>query len=233
MGAGRVGPVGKAMCGRFTQDVDGDDLVDLYELDSLSPQVELRKRWNGAPTQSFAVCRTGLDGQRELAAQRWGLVPAWSRDAKIGARLINARSETVDSKPAFRGAFRQRRCLVPANGWFEWQNDGSRKQPWWISRGGELFSFAGLWETWDRGGGRIDSFTVVTCRAGPAMQWLHHRQPAIIPRDRYREWLDPATREPELLALARTPLPGPFDCRRVGPEVNSARNDFPELLAAV
>ena len=233
MGAGRVGPVGKAMCGRFTQDVDGDGLVDLYDLGSFSPRFELRKRWNGAPTQVFTVCRTGPDGQRELVAQRWGLVPAWSRDAKIGARLINARSETVDSKPAFRSAFRQRRCLVPANGWFEWQNDGSRKQPWWISRGGALFSFAGLWETWDRGGGRIDSFTVVTCRAGPSMQWLHHRQPAIIPRERYCEWLDPAAREPELLALVQTPLPGPFDCRRVGAEVNSARNDFPGLLAAV
>lgn len=233
MGAGWAGQAGNAMCGRFTQDVEGDELVDLYELDSFLPQVELRKRWNGAPTQIFAVCRTGLDGQRELAAQRWGLVPAWSRDAKIGARLINARSETVDSKPAFRGAFRQRRCLVPANGWFEWQNDGSRKQPWWISRGGELFSFAGLWDSWDRGDGRIDSFTVVTCRASPSMQWLHHRQPAIIPRDRYREWLDPATRRPELLALVQTALPGPFDCRRVGPEVNNARNDYPELLAAV
>ena len=221
------------MCGRFTQDIDGDDLVDLYELDSLSPQVQVRKRWNGAPTQVFAVCKAAMDGQPELAAQRWGLVPAWARDVKIGARLINARSETVDSKPAFRNAFRKRRCLVPANGWFEWQAGGSRKQPWWISRGGEPFSFAGLWETWDRGDGRIDSFTVLTCRAGSTMQWLHHRQPAMIPRDRYREWLDPAARAPDLLELVRTPLPGPFDCRKVGLEVNNARNDFPELLAAV
>ncbi len=233
MGAGRGGSAGNAMCGRFTQDVDGGELVDLYELDPFSPQIELRRRWNGAPTQIFAVCTTDLDGQRELAAKRWGLVPAWSRHAKIGARLINARSETVDSKPAFRSAFRRRRCLVPANGWFEWQSDGSRKQPWWISRGGELFSFAGLWESWDRGGGRIDSFTVLTCPAEPSMQWLHHRQPAIIPRDRYAEWLDPAARQPDLLALVQTPLPGPFDCRRVGLEVNNARNDFPELLAAV
>ena len=219
------------MCGRFTQDVDGDDLVDLYELDPCPPHQELRRRWNGAPTQSFAVCRTDLLGQRVLAEQRWGLIPAWARDAKIGARLINARSETADSKPAFRTAFRRRRCLVPANGWFEWQTVGTRKQPWWISQNGELFSFAGLWETWDRGGGRVDSFTVLTCPAAESMQWLHHRQPAIIPRDRYAEWLDPGAPLTSLLKLVRSPQPGPFDCRQVGTAVNNARNDFPELLS--
>lgn len=221
------------MCGRFTQDVDGHDLVNLYELESPPLQAELRRRWNGAPTQDFAVCRTDLYGRRELATQRWGLIPAWSRDPKIGSRLINARSETVDSKPSFRAAFKRRRCLVPANGWFEWQHAGARKQPWWISSGGEPFSFAGLWETWDRGAGRVDSFTILTCPATASMQWLHHRQPAVIPRERYAEWLDPAGREPDLLALVQAPLPGPFDCRKVGTAVNNARNDFPELLAAI
>ena len=219
------------MCGRFTQDVDGDDLVELYELDPSPPHHELRRRWNGAPTQSFAVCRTDLFGQRVLAEQRWGLIPAWARDAKIGARLINARSETADSKPAFRTAFRRRRCLVPANGWFEWQTVGTRKHPWWISQSGDLFSFAGLWETWDRGGGRVDSFTVLTCPAAESLQWLHHRQPAIIPRDRYAEWLDPGAPLASLLKLVRSPQPGPFDCRQVGTAVNNARNDFPELLS--
>lgn len=221
------------MCGRFTQDVESDDLVELYQLDSSQPQAELRRRWNGAPTQSFAVCRADAYGQRGLAVQRWGLIPAWSRDAKIGARLINARSETVDSKPAFRTAFRRRRCLVPANGWFEWHNDGTRKQPWWISLGEELFSFAGLWESWDRGDGRVDSFTVLTCPAAESMQWLHHRQPAIIPRYRYGEWLDPVAPMQSLLELVQTPLPGPFDCRKVSTAVNNARNDFPDLLTAV
>ena len=219
------------MCGRFTQDVDEDDLIDLYELNSNHAQAGVvRSRWNGAPTQHFAVCRADSSGCRLLALHRWGLVPAWARDLKIGARLINARSETVNSKPSFRSAFRRRRCLVPANGWFEWQRTASGKQPWWISFGGEPFSFAGLWETWDRGEGPVHSFTVLTCPATASLRWLHHRQPSIIPCERYGEWLDPSAPNTGLLALARTPSSGPFDCRRVGTAVNSPRNDYPEIL---
>ncbi len=220
------------MCGRFTQDVEADDLAALYELDSVGVQADMRSRWNGAPTQAFAICRNSAQARPELAIHRWGLIPAWARDEKIGARLINARSETVDSKPSFRNAFRRRRCLVPASGWFEWQQTAAGKQPWWISLGGEPFSFAGLWETWDRGDSPVQSFTILTCQASPAMEWLHHRQPAIIPRVHYQQWLDPSAAEPGLLALARTPLAGPFDCRQVSTEANSPKNDYPELLAA-
>ena len=218
------------MCGRFTQDFDEDDLINLYELNEIRGSVELRKRWNGAPTQSFALCRADAAGQREIALHRWGLVPAWARDIKIGARLVNARAETANSKPAFRTAFRRRRCLVPASGWFEWQRVGAGKQPWWISFGDEPFSFGGLWETWDRGQGPVHSFTVLTCPSSERLQWLHHRQPAIIPRDRYAEWLDPGARGPSLIELARTPHPGPFDFRRVSTMVNSPRNDSPDIL---
>ena len=222
------------MCGRFTQDLASDDLIDLYGPESSPLPAEPCRRWNGAPTQDFAVCRMAAHGRRELTTQKWGLVPAWSRDAMRGPRLINARSETVDSKPSFRAAFRHRRCLVPANGWFEWQACAAHKQPWWISLGGELFSFAALWETWGRGRDRIDSFAVLTCPADSSMQWLHPRQPVIVARDRYGEWLDPAARDQDLLALARVPPAAPsFEFRKVGAQVNNARNDFPALLTGV
>ena len=218
------------MCGRFTQDVDEDDLIDLYELNPGADSVAVRSRWNGAPTQTFAVCLTDRRGERSIALRRWGLVPSWARDIKIGARLINARSETVDSKPSFRGAFSRRRCLVPANGWFEWKRDGAVKQPWWVRSGDGLLSFAGLWETWNRSGEAVNSFTVLTCAASESLKWLHHRQPVIIPRERHSEWLDPAAAKPALLALARTPHEGPFDWLRVSRVANSPRNDYPEIL---
>ena len=169
------------MCGRFTQDLDEEELIDLYDLDSAEPRQALRSRWNGAPTQEFALCRMDHTGRRVLAQHRWGLVPPWARDPKIGARLINARSESADSKPSFRSAFRRRRCLIPANGWFEWRAAAGVKQPWWISLEGGPFSFAGLWEAWDKGGGPMYSFTILTCPATESLKAIHDRQPSIIP----------------------------------------------------
>ncbi len=220
------------MCGRFTQDLDGDDLETLYELNARDLPV-LVARWNGAPTQEFALCRVASSGLREVALHRWGLVPAWAKDSKIGARLINARSESVDIKPSFRNALRHRRCLVPASGWFEWQKVGNEKRPWWISLGDDPFSFAGLWEMWDRGGGPIWSFTILTCPATGSLQAIHHRQPSIVPRDRYDEWLEPGPPRSGILDAVRRPRAGPFSMRRVGPQVNNVRNDRPEILRRV
>lgn len=221
------------MCGRFTQDLDEEELVDLYDLDVAESQQTLRSRWNGAPTQEFAICRVDHYGRRVLAQHRWGLVPPWARDPKIGSKLINARSESADSKPSFRAPFRRRRCLIPANGWFEWQTAAGVKQPWWISLGSGPFSLAGLWEAWDKGGGTVYSFTVLTCPATESLQEIHDRQPSIIPPDQYEEWLDPAAHVPHLLELARASHTGPFDCRQVSREVNNPRNDYPEILRPV
>ncbi len=220
------------MCGRFTQDIDDDDLEMLYGVDA-SAVPSLTTRWNGAPTQDFALCRVGRSGVREAAVHRWGLIPAWARDSKIGARLINARAESVDTKPSFRNALRNRRCLVPARGWFEWQRVGGTKRPWWISLRNDLFSFAGLWDVWDRDGEAIWSFTILTCPATDLLQPIHHRQPSIIPKDRYEEWLGPGPVSPDLLTVVRRPRTGPFNTRRVGPQVNSVTNDRPEILQAV
>lgn len=221
------------MCGRFTQELDGGELADLYDLEPGEPLPALRSRWNGAPTQTFAVCRNAPGGRQRLALHRWGLVPAWSRDPKIGGRLINARSETVDDKPAFRSAARKRRCLVPANGWFEWQPVTGGKQPWWIAPEGGPFSFAGLWDVWDRGAAPIVSFTILTCPSSEALGAIHHRQPAIVPRERYRDWLDPEFPLPDLLDLVREPHAGPFELRRVSRAVNRVANDSPEILRPV
>lgn len=221
------------MCGRLTQDVDGDDLADLYGLDEDQLLALPRQRWNGCPTQDFAICRLGPDQRQAIGIHRWGLVPSWARDLKIGPRLINARAETVDSKPSFRAAFARRRCLIPANGWFEWRRTGTGKQPWWISMQESPFSFAGLWEVWDRGLGSVPTFTILTCPAARSMEWLHHRQPVIVPRSEYQAWLSPSSEPRELLNMVRAPEEGPFEFRRVDRRVNSPKNDSLDLLDPV
>ena len=156
------------MCGRFTQKLTWREAHDLYGLLTNVPPDNMRPRWNGAPTQDFAACRLDADGARTASRLRWGLIPFWAKDMKIGSRLINARAETVDSKPAFRSAFKSRRCLVPADGWFEWVREGGAKSPRFISMSdGSIASFAALWERWDRKGEAVESFTIITTEAAP------------------------------------------------------------------
>ena len=216
------------MCGRFTQVVKAGGLAELYGV--AAPDIELPTRWNGTPTQTFLVCRLDAAGRRVLSLQRWGLVPSWARDRAIENRLINARAETVHEKPAFRAAFRRQRCLVPANGWFEWRRTPAGKAPYWIRlTGGRPFSFAGLWEAWGVGESRMESFTVLTCPAGEALAPVHARQPAVVTPEEYGAWLcgeTPASR-------VQTPHAGPFELRRMGALVDSARNDVPEILRPV
>ena len=158
------------MCGRFTQVVKARELAALYGPAVSMPGSAWVERWNGAPTQAFLACRLGPAGQWVLSLLRWGLVPSWARDRAIGNRLINARADTVHEKPAFRSAFRRRRCLVSANGWFEWRRTPEGKAPYWIRlAGGRPFSLAGLWEAWGEGAARIETFTVLTCPAGEAL----------------------------------------------------------------
>ena len=182
------------MCGRFTQVVKVGELAALYGPAVSMPDAAWAERWNGAPTQAFLVCRLDAAGRRVLSLLRWGLVPPWARDRAIGNRLINARSETVAGKPAFRAAFRRRRCLVPAIGWFEWRRTPAGKEPTWIRlAGGRPFSFAGLWEAWGEGGSRMESFTILTCPAGEALASVHARQPAVVAPEEYGAWLDAET----------------------------------------
>ena len=219
------------MCGRFTQQITWPQIHDLYSLTGPALPLNLRLRYNGAPVQDFVVCRLDKDGSRAIAHLRWGLVPSWAKDSKIGARLINARAETVHTKPSYRAAFRSRRCLVPANGWFEWQRTGYGKQPYFLAHAdGSPLSFAALWERWSRDGESIETFTIITIAASPGLADIHQRQPTIIDPDRFDEWLDLTSPPTRLLELVREPRVGSYERRAVSTRVNSIRNDDRDIL---
>jgi putative SOS response-associated peptidase YedK len=188
------------MCGRFTLAVPAAEIADLFEVDA---RLNLRPRYNIAPTQQAPVVRAKKDEGRELTLLRWGLIPAWAKDPAIGNRMINARAESVAEKPAFRAAFKARRCLVPADGFYEWQKAGKGKQPFYIRRKDKQpFAFAGLYERWqNRAEGEIlDTFTIITTEPNGLMAPIHNRMPVIIPEDDYDRWLDPEeTGDPDLL----------------------------------
>ena len=194
------------MCGRFTQAMSWKKLHSLYRMLSQTP-LNLRARYNGCPTQEFAALRQDAQGARAVAKLRWGLVPGWAKDVKVGARMINARAETVHEKPAFRAAFKRRRCLIPADGWLEWRAEEDGKQPYFITAASrEPLSFGGLWE---REGEVIESFTILTTAASLTLDDIHHRQPSIIRAGDFDTWLTPDTPQDRLLALAAARTRGP------------------------
>ena len=220
------------MCGRFTQQLSEDEMRNLYDLTEPTLPLDLPPRYNGAPTQDFAACRLDDTGRHVITRLRWGLVPSWATDVGIGVRLINARAETVCDKPAYRAAFRARRCLVPANGWFEWQRAGRAKQPWFVALAdGSSVSFAALWERWDQADNGLETFTIITTQACNSLADIHHRQPAIIHPAHVAAWLDPASRSEQLLDLVREPCAGPFEKRPVSIRVNSVANNDAAILA--
>ncbi len=221
------------MCGRITQKLGLETLFTLYRLSPRTPAPDLAPRYNGCPTQDFAAVRR-VGEEPAVTKLRWGLVPPWAKDPRVGARMINARSETVYKKPAFRSAFRRRRCVIPANGWFEWRREGGERRPYWIRPGNaEVFSLAGLWERWERGEEPLETFTVLTTTASPALADVHHRQPVIVEDGDVAEWLDPASPAGRLVEIARGACEGPFDRWPVGRAVNDPRNDAPELVQPV
>lgn len=219
------------MCGRFTLHARLNLLLQQFALEA-GP--ELAPRYNIAPTQMVPIVRCDLPGHREISLMRWGLIPAWAKDPSIGNRLINARAETVATKPAFRAAFKRRRCLVPADGYYEWQKIGKTKQPYYIRLpDGGPFALAGLWESWheeQEGGQR--TFTLITTDANDATRGIHDRMPVILSPDDYAVWLDPEfqLREP-LEALLRPYDAGPMRIDPVSTRVNSPKHDDPECIA--
>ncbi len=214
------------MCGRFSLITSGETIAEQFQL----PEVpSLPPRYNIAPTQPVAAVRQSPgNGARELALLRWGLVPFWSKDPNIGARMINARSETVAHKPAFRAAFRQRRCLVLADGFYEWQRREGGKQPFYIRlRDERPFAFAGLWEHWQGPDETtIDSCTVLTTEPNDVIRPVHNRMPVILAPEDYDLWLDPHIQEPEMLQPLLRPYPfQDMIAYPIGTWVNNPKHD--------
>lgn len=216
------------MCGRYTLAVSPARLAARF---SVTPPLDLQPRYNIAPTQSVIAVRETTEG-RQLATLRWGLIPSWAKDATIGSRMINARSETVLEKPSFRAAFRQRRCLIPASGFYEWQTLPTGKQPFYFTlRDDDLMAFAGLWEQWRSPDGTVvESCTILTTAANEIVAPIHDRMPVIIPSDLDARWLDPGADIGQLYDLCRTPPPVALHCYPVSPAVNQVRNDSEALI---
>ena len=219
------------MCGRFTLQIPPELLAEIFGLLEIPV---FPARYNIAPTQQVPVIRQSGDGRNLFAVMRWGLIPSWAKDPGIGKRLINARCETVAGKPAFRHAVRHRRCIVPASGFYEWQEEGGKKHPLYIRlKDGSPLFFAGLWEQWKSPQGEaVDSCTILTTSSNSLIVPLHERMPVILRREAFPLWLAPEMIDPEKLEPLYLPYPADFmEMWPVSPLVNSPRNDSPELLA--
>ena len=217
------------MCGRYTLATQAGRLAEEFGLDASS--VEFPANYNVAPTQGVAaVLEEG--GGRDLEVLRWGLIPPWADDPQIGSRMINARSETAPEKPSFRRAFRERRCLIPADGFYEWRRTNGAKQPYYIHmEGGHSFAFAGLWESWDKGGeGEVRTCTILTTRANALVDEIHERMPVILAPDAYDVWLDPASERDELAGLLAPYPEDEMEAYLVSRFVNSPSNNDPRCI---
>ena len=216
------------MCGRFAFYSPSEAAAALF---GVNASTEVQPRYNIAPTQYIAAIRNAEQGERELVMLRWGLVPFWAKDPSIGNRMINARAETVAEKPSYRNAFKHRRCLVLADGFYEWQRSGDAKTPYFISlASGAPFALAGLWENWTdkESGESLQTTTLITTAANEFMAPLHHRMPVILEADNAGEWLAGTGDLLDDVAAITPPLQAwPVDRR-----VNNARNEDDELIAA-
>ncbi len=223
------------MCGRYAASRSPEDLIVTYEAVDGTADARLPADYNVAPTVPVHAIRTRVrDGVRELSVLRWGLVPSWAEDPRIGGRFINARAESVTVKPAFRKAFARRRCLIPADGWFEWMSriDRPGKQAYFLTPyDGAGLAFAGLWEAWGGPGERLLTCTIITTEATGQLTGIHDRMPLVLPPTAFAPWLDPAHPNPEaLLTPPSADFVARLELRPVGPEVGNVANTGPALL---
>ena len=233
------------MCGRYSLTTVPEAMRALFGFENLP---NLPPRYNIAPTQQVAVVRSGdgtgeggaEGGARDLVMMRWGLIPHWAKDASMGSKMINARAETLTEKPSFREAVKTRRCLVPADGFYEWRLEDGHKQPFRIGmKGGAAFAFAGLWERWTATatgagldqGDEVETVTIVTTQANDKLRPIHARMPVILPPDAFDVWLDPANDPAAACALLKPYPAEPMAFYRVSQAVNNVRNDDSSCIA--
>jgi putative SOS response-associated peptidase YedK len=217
------------MCGRFSL---AEDILQLQQYFEFELTEEISPRFNIAPSQQ--ILSVISDGQKRRAGTlKWGLVPSWAKDEKIGYKMINARSEGIDEKPSFKHAFKRRRCLILADGFYEWKKNEGSKQPYrFIMKSKEPFAFAGLWETWKKGNQPLHSCTIITTTPNGVTKDVHDRMPVILPRDTYDLWLNPKYDETEHLKSLLVPYPAEeMEKYPVSTLVNSPKNEMEELLS--
>ena len=220
------------MCGRYFLHSTADKLTQLF---GEMPMPLLEPRYNIAPTQPVPIVRQDAKGRREMVLVRWGLIPSWSKGPDSRYSMINARAETVAQKPAYRSAFRYRRCLLPADGFYEWRAAGGGKQPYVLrSRDRAPLALAGLWEHWqDADGNEIESCTVLVREANAQVRPVHERMPVVIGPETFDLWLDIHAQKPQPLeTLLAAQQPPELEIYPVGRAVNSPRNDNASLLEA-
>jgi putative SOS response-associated peptidase YedK len=219
------------MCGRFTLAIDIEDLLDefVFELD----EYVYKPRYNVAPTQQ--VLTYGAQGPGTAESMRWGLVPVWAKDIKIGFKMINARAETVATSGAFRTPLRRRRCLVLADGFYEWKKEGATKTPIRIGlKEWRPFGFAGVWDEWHGPDGPIRSCTIITTEPNELVEPIHNRMPVILPKETHATWLNQSIQDPEQLTPLLKPYPAEgMEAYVVSTAVNSSRNEDPECILPV
>ena len=214
------------MCGRYSQTKPIKTLKEHFQ--AIAEEMDYDKRYNIAPSQSVPIVVVG-EQEREIHAMRWGLIPFWAKDPTLGNKLINARAETIHEKPSFRSSFKNRRCLVPVDGFYEWQVRDKGKVPQYIrlSTGG-LFAFAGLWSEWDSGKEVLQTFTIITTSANRDLESVHHRMPVILMPQDYENWLAPSSKE--FRNLMKPLGDGLLDHYEVSTTVNSPKNDSEECI---
>jgi putative SOS response-associated peptidase YedK len=217
------------MCGRYTLRTPIDVLAEGFEIEEHPSSIT--PNYNVAPTQEVAAV-VEEDEKRKLEMFHWGLIPSWAKDPAIGNKMINARAETVAEKPSFRSAFKKRRCLILADGFYEWRKTDDGKQPYYIKMQDDSpFAFAGLWETWDKYGEEVRSGTIITTDANDLMTEIHHRMPVILHPENYEAWLDPGFDEKEALTSLLKPYPADaMEAYPVSRRVNKPSNNEPSVL---
>ncbi len=217
------------MCGRYTVIANPEVLRALF---GYAEQPNFPPRYNIAPTQPIAIVRL-VDGKRQFALVRWGLLPSWVKDPKAFTLLINARGETVCDKPAYRAAMKRRRCLIPADGFYEWQKAGDRKRPFYVrAKSGAPLAFAGLWETWmGPNGEELETAAIVTTAANDTLKPIHERMPVIVPREAFDLWLNCSDVDAKTAEALIAPAPeGLLEAYEISTAVNRTANDNPKLM---